>query len=281
MLSRSHVDPGNSGSHFIPERHGGMTARQWLGLVLLGTATPVWCQEPASEYELKAASLYRFATDTHWPPDTLPKPGSPLSLCVFKGDDEFVQVMHRVIGEKKAGEHPLVIRHVRLTPELRSCHEIFFRGSMEDWRSALDELRNGGVLTIGEDDRFLAAGGMMNLSMVDGTLHVEVNDAALARSTVVYHARTPEPLASAEPVDQARPLQFSSLPSFPEMARRMNIRGAVQLEAVVRPNGTVKQVRVLGGHPLLAEIAARSVMQWRFKPEERETREVVKVNFRD
>jgi TonB family protein len=91
-------------------------------------------------------------------------------------------------------------------------------------------------------------------------------------------------MASTEPADYARdsrPLQFSSLPTFPEMARKMNIRGAVQLEAVVRPDGTVKQVRVLGGHPLLAEIAARAVMQWRYKPEERETREVVKVNFRD
>lgn len=103
-----------------------MTASQWLGLLVLGAATAVRAQQPASEYELKAASLHSFAAETHWPPDTLPKPGSPLSLCIFKGDDEFVQVMHRVVGEKKAGEHPLAIRHVRLRPELRSCQEIFF-----------------------------------------------------------------------------------------------------------------------------------------------------------
>lgn len=261
-----------------------MTASQWLGLLLLSAATAVLAQQPASEYELKAASLYRFASETHWPPDTLPNPDSPLSLCILKGDNEFVQVMHRVVGEKKAGEHPLAIRHVRLTPELRSCQEIFFRGSMEEWHLALSELRDASVLTVGEDDRFLAAGGMINLSVVGGVIHIEVNDAALAHATVQYHEHTSERMAIAEPRDEgkdSRPLQFSSLPTFPEMARKMNIRGAVQLEAVVRPDGTVKQVRVLGGHPLLAQIAARAVMQWRYKPEERETREVVKVNFRD
>lgn len=261
-----------------------MTASQWLGLLLIAAATAVLAQQPASEYELKAASLYRFSTQTHWPVEVLPRPGSTFNLCIFRGDDEFVRALHNVVGEKKAGEHPLAIRHVRLTAELRSCHEIFFRGSMEEWHSAIGGLHDTSVLTVGEDDRFLAAGGMINLSVVSGMIHIEVNDAALARSTVHYHDTTSEPMASAEPASDAkasRPLQFSSLPTFPEMALKMNIRGAVQLEAVVRPDGTVKEVRVLGGHPLLADSAARAVMQWRYKPEERETREVVKVNFRD
>lgn len=261
-----------------------MIASKRLAAFLLCAATVMLGQQSASEYELKAASLYQFARQTQWPAQVLPNATSTLSICVFKDDDEFTQALRSVVGDKKAGEHPVAIRHVRVPADLRLCHEVFFRGSMEEWRSVLDDLRDAGALTVGEDDRFLASGGMINLSVVDGRIHVEVNAAALARSSVRYRERTLELLASAEPAVEAkgsRPLQFSSLPSFPDIARKMNIRGAVQLEAVVRPDGTVKQVKVLGGHPLLAETAARAVMQWRFRPEESESREVVRVTFRD
>ena len=59
----------------------------------------------------------------------------------------------------------------------------------------------------------------------------------------------------------------------------MNLRGSVQLEVTVKPDGRVKDVRVVGGHPLLADAAVRSVKQWRYEPSGRETTEVVKVNF--
>ncbi|PYV47427.1 MAG: energy transducer TonB, partial [Acidobacteria bacterium] len=51
------------------------------------------------------------------------------------------------------------------------------------------------------------------------------------------------------------------------------------LEVTVKPDGSVKDVRVIGGHPLLADAAVRSVKQWRYEPSGRETTEVVKVNF--
>ena len=41
-------------------------------------------------------------------------------------------------------------------------------------------------------------------------------------------------------------------PDYPELARKMNISGTVKVEVVVLPNGTVKEARVVGGHPVLA-----------------------------
>ena len=35
----------------------------------------------------------------------------------------------------------------------------------------------------------------------------------------------------------------------------MNITGTVKIEVVVAPNGTVKDARVVGGHPVLANAA--------------------------
>ena len=54
-------------------------------------------------------------------------------------------------------------------------------------------------------------------------------------------------------------------PSYPEVARRMNISGSVRLEIEVAPSGNVKNVKALGGHPLLIEAAVTAVKQWKYE----------------
>lgn len=68
-------------------------------------------------------------------------------------------------------------------------------------------------------------------------------------------------------------------PDYPELARRMYIHGVVKLEAVVRPNGSVKSTRVLGGNPVLVDAAAAAVSKWKFEPAQTETTELVQVSF--
>jgi TonB family protein len=59
----------------------------------------------------------------------------------------------------------------------------------------------------------------------------------------------------------------------------MKLAGTVQVQAVVKPDGTVRDVTILGGHPLLADALVRAVKQWKYQPAPRETLEVVKYNF--
>jgi TonB family protein len=68
-------------------------------------------------------------------------------------------------------------------------------------------------------------------------------------------------------------------PSYPELARRMHIGGVVKVEAIVRPNGTVKSARALGGHPVLVDAAITAVQKWKFEPAQSESTEVVQVLF--
>ena len=68
-------------------------------------------------------------------------------------------------------------------------------------------------------------------------------------------------------------------PVYPELAKKMHIHGAVRVEAVVRPNGTVKSTRVLGGNPVLVEAAQDAVSKWKFEPAQGETTEVVQLAF--
>lgn len=67
--------------------------------------------------------------------------------------------------------------------------------------------------------------------------------------------------------------------AYPELAKKMHIHGAVRVEAIVRPNGTVKSTRVLGGNPVLVTAAQDAVSQWKFETAQAETTEVVQVVF--
>jgi TonB family protein len=68
-------------------------------------------------------------------------------------------------------------------------------------------------------------------------------------------------------------------PVYPELAKKMHIHGVVRIEATVRPNGTVKSTRILGGNPVLVEAAQDAVKQWKFDAAQTETTEVVQLAF--
>lgn len=59
----------------------------------------------------------------------------------------------------------------------------------------------------------------------------------------------------------------------------MNLVGSVQLQASVRPDGTVKEIKVLGGHPVLVEAAVTALKQWRYEPGPKETVETIRISF--
>ena len=68
-------------------------------------------------------------------------------------------------------------------------------------------------------------------------------------------------------------------PVYPELAKKMHIHGIVRVEAIVRPNGSVKSTRVLGGNPVLVDAAADAVTKWKFETSQSETTEVVQLSF--
>ena len=77
----------------------------------------------------------------------------------------------------------------------------------------------------------------------------------------------------------SRKVKSKVQPTYPELARRMNISGLVKLQVVVAPNGTVKNSKVVGGHPLLATAATDAIKKWRFEPAAEETTGLVEFRF--
>lgn len=68
-------------------------------------------------------------------------------------------------------------------------------------------------------------------------------------------------------------------PEYPELARKNNITGTARVEVLVTPEGKVKDVKVLGGNPVLVQAVVSAVSKWKYEPASEETSIVLKFDF--
>src|SRR6266568_8115801 len=82
-----------------------------------------------------------------------------------------------------------------------------------------------------------------------------------------------------DPSHHAREVVHKVAPIYPDLARRLQISGVVKLRATVAPNGSVKLIEPLGGHPVLMRAAQEAVTSWKYAPAAAETQELIEVHF--
>lgn len=101
--------------------------------------------------------------------------------------------------------------------------------------------------------------------------------AALTLSVVIAPVQLPAQQQQSEEI--IRRAKTKVQPSYPDLARKMGITGTVKIEVVVSPNGTVKDARVVGGHPVLASAALDAAKKWRFEPSSTESTGIIDFKF--
>jgi protein TonB len=55
-------------------------------------------------------------------------------------------------------------------------------------------------------------------------------------------------------------------PHYPEEARQARIQGQVVLQAEISKDGTIQNLQVISGDPMLAQAAIEAVKNWKYKP---------------
>jgi periplasmic protein TonB len=55
-------------------------------------------------------------------------------------------------------------------------------------------------------------------------------------------------------------------PLYPVVAKTAHISGVVRLRAIIATDGSVRQLEVLSGNPILAQSAVAAVREWRYRP---------------
>lgn len=61
-------------------------------------------------------------------------------------------------------------------------------------------------------------------------------------------------------------LEQKIMPRYPQAAKAIGLEGAVMLQAQISESGQVEHLKVLRGHPLLANAAVDAVRRWRYRP---------------
>jgi TonB family protein len=84
--------------------------------------------------------------------------------------------------------------------------------------------------------------------------------------------------AQSAPVTR-RPVRHLVTPSYPDLARKLNLTGTARIEVTIGPDGSVKHTRILGGHPVLAAEAERAAEKSTFEPASSETVEIIEFKF--
>ncbi len=55
-------------------------------------------------------------------------------------------------------------------------------------------------------------------------------------------------------------------PVYPPLAKQARIQGTVRFNAIIGRDGTIQNLQVVSGHPLLVPSALEAVRQWRYQP---------------
>jgi protein TonB len=66
-------------------------------------------------------------------------------------------------------------------------------------------------------------------------------------------------------VESAR-LIFQPRPEYPPLAKMARIQGVVRLDAIISKDGSIQDLKVISGHPLLVKAALEAVQRWRYQP---------------
>jgi protein TonB len=88
---------------------------------------------------------------------------------------------------------------------------------------------------------------------------------AQPRTPPVAQNATTGPLKISQGVQGAK-LLFSPHPAYPPLAKITHTQGIVKLEATIAADGSIRNLRVVSGPPLLIDAAVDAVRQWRYSP---------------
>lgn len=86
----------------------------------------------------------------------------------------------------------------------------------------------------------------------------------------------------AQNIDKSRrKVVFTVKPAYPLTLKNLHIEGLVRLRATVLPNGSVSEIEVIGGNPILVESAVKAVKGWKYAMAPAQTQEEIVLNFFD
>jgi len=141
--------------------------------------------EPAGEYEIKAAFLYKFFSFVQWPEDT----GGATECIGIIGRDPFGTHLDQAVKGRWFNGRKLVVLRSKNGQDLGSCRIAFISSSeRKDVASILRKLPPT-VLTVGDMPEFCERGGIVGFELSEQRVRIRINLEAALRGRLQVSSR--------------------------------------------------------------------------------------------
>jgi hypothetical protein len=154
------------------------------------------------EYTVKAAFLYNFAKLVEWPTNAFPAADSPIVIGVL-GKDPFGSILDETVADKVINSRKVMVKRFQEIDQVDNCQLLFISASETNRISnILARLKGRSVLTVGESERFVELGGMIEFKKQKGAVRFEISEATAKQASLKISSSL---LALAEPAISQRP----------------------------------------------------------------------------
>jgi len=79
--------------------------------------------------------------------------------------------------------------------------------------------------------------------------------------------------------EENRRLRSGDPPEYSELAKKLKLRGVARVQVTIAPDGTVKEIKELGGNPLLLASLSSAVKKWKYEAADKTSTLEVKFAF--
>jgi protein TonB len=166
----------------------------------------------------------------------------------------------RIVAVERSGVTP----RVTIAP---TWHPLVAPAKIPDKVHYIDDGAQAPVLTMGD---LLARGRDGGQGSGHGVAFGTVQPAAPPPASAPPRAETPKPAERAPIRIGGVVLEAMAIrkvtPIYPPLARQMRLSGVVRLVGIIGRDGTVQNLEVVEGHPLLVRAAVEAVRQWLYRP---------------
>lgn len=187
--SSSLMEPASSQMSSRTANTSARLPRRAVVLALLLACKPVLAQASASEAEVKAAYLHKFAGFVEWPADRFASASSPYVVAVA-GDEAVLEELRRIARGRLVQGRPVAVVPAAVGDVPRDANVLFIgRAAMRDAPALVADARNDHVLVVTEAPSGLAAGATLNFVQQDGRVRFEASLAAARASDLRLSSR--------------------------------------------------------------------------------------------
>ena len=155
-----------------------------------------------TEYEVKAAYLYKLGKFVEWPDKVTPSTEDSFAICVL-GKDPFGTTFDTTIAGESINGKKVVIKRLAKPHDAVSCRILFISSSEEGrLREILADLSKTSVLTVSDMPQFARRGGMVEFVVDSNRVRFGVNLTSAERAGLTLSSQLLKVAISVERNDQ-------------------------------------------------------------------------------